>query len=395
MLSILYTFLIVLFPIISIYSLGILSFTLADGILILLTPLLFFSILRCKEGKIKIHKGICILVGAILLHLTIIILLGRGQDNNLSIILQTLRYCIYLLFVGIFVKDFFNVSLGLKFLKIVTIFSTIYLILQFILLKGFNFYLSGFIPGLPLNVEDLNNLEQLYTSNIINRPRSIFQEPAHYASYVLVYLGLTLFNNVSKEKYTALMITIGLILANSSTGLLTMAILLILYLFNYLSKIRKIEELLKYTAIVASIVILCILFSQTEIFKSFIDRTFVTGNATKGRLGTYTIIFNDVSLIGNGMKDFYMYLPGIPRLYYYFGIIGILVFLIISVQLLLKKTGYRRIIVFILLISTIGTEIILGRYIVLYLPFILGKNEFKSKKKIRVLVEWRRKRWIQ
>ncbi|MCM2590891.1 hypothetical protein NDQ53_16435 [Rossellomorea marisflavi] len=233
MLKKIYTSLLILFVILSLYSIGLTTFTLADAFLLFLFPIYFIDLYRKKT--LNIHVPLTLVSFYIILHMLVILFIY----NDFEIFMPTMRFVGYLLFFALFVRSYFDLSLGWRLLKITSIISTIFLIVQFFLMNYFNFYLSGFVPGIPLVNNELSLLgDQLYLNNI-NRPRSFFQEPAHYASFVLVYFCISLFFDFKANKFGLIFIGVGLIVSGSLTGILTAAGLIILRSMITIIKLPK------------------------------------------------------------------------------------------------------------------------------------------------------------
>jgi hypothetical protein len=375
----LYTWIVILFVPLSLYKINILTLTLADAMVVCFLMIYFLGILANQTRSIIINKHLFLISLFIFVHALIIIFLNHS-GIQIDLIMRTLRFEVYLIFVALFSKKYFDTGLGLKLLKYISLFSSLFLILQFIMMNFGNYYLSGYIPGLPLVSESLYDLSQQFARGYSNRPHSIFQEPAHFASYVLLYFGITLFGDYQKEKLTLITIGIALVLAGSSTGILTGIVLIILWIGKLLRGINNSKKLLGFTLTLVFLSLFAIVFIKTPNFDNFLNRTFASGTATTGRLGNYGEVFlNDntslkTKLIGQGMVDYDDYIPAIPRIYNYFGLIGLLTFIVYSVINWFKKSGYRKIALLILLVSTIGTEIIFGYFAVLYLAFIIDNR---------------------
>ncbi|MBY0013627.1 hypothetical protein [Paenibacillus typhae] len=383
MLTKIYTWIVLLFVPLTIYKINILTFTLADALLILAMPFLLIDMLMIKKrANINIH--ILIVTFGIFAHMLILVFFNHSEFQN-DTLMRTLRYISYLLFIAVFAREYFNVRLGLKLLRIISVLSSVYLIIQFILLNYFNYYLSGFLPGLPLSSESLDEIIRRYSLGYSKRPTSIFQEPAHFSSYVLLYFGILLFDDTKKQKNELILIGIAIILSGSSTGILLAIGLLLLWTVRSLKNLNNLNKILNYVILIAFIGFCFLLFTKTQIFNSFIERTFENRTATTGRLGNYKDVFYayDISLvqqiIGHGMLKYDEYIPSIPRIYFYFGGSGLLLFCLYSLRYLIIKKGYKRISLIILLVSTLGTEIAFGSFMLLYLPFIIDLNSNKDK----------------
>jgi hypothetical protein len=244
-----------------------------------------------------------------------------------------------MLFLALFVNEYFDLQFGWKLLKAVSIFSTLFLLLQYILMKFANYYLSGFIPGLPLAVDSLNSVSREYYLGYLNRPRSIFQEPAHYASFVLLYFGIALFLNYKKEKWGLMLTGIGLVISGSSTGILTEIGLLILWIGRLTKDILSRNKRYKAAAALFVTALSGLIIVNTNAFKYDLSRMQDSSSSINGRFGNYSRIFTLKNssasgiLFGHGMNDFEGYIPAIPGIFLYFGAVTLMIFILCNIHI--------------------------------------------------------------
>ena len=166
-----------------------------------------------------------------------------------------------------------------------------------------------------------------------------------------------------------------MILSTSGTAIF---LVIIIYLIYFVKNFKLI--LSKYAKqiilVTAAIVIILFIYSKTEHFQLFINRTFINGDSTEARFENYDLIFNDNSIstikkiFGNGILKIDDYIPSIPRIYFYFGVVGMIYFSFIFSKNLLKLRGVNWIATLILFILMFPTELFFGNFILLYAPFI-------------------------
>lgn len=104
------------------------------------------------------------------------------------------------------------------------------------------------------------------------------------------------------------------------------------------------------------------------------------GKSSSDRFAGYSLLFeyrNFFSLLfGNGMKllegD---YLSGYLRLFYYFGITGVILFFYEILSGYKKHNQVGKILVWLFIVLNIGTEVALGPFLIIYSSFILTSNE--------------------
>ena len=128
-------------------------------------------------------------------------------------------------------------------------------------------------------------------------------------------------------------------------------------------------------------------YFQTDSFQTFVSRTFIEKDSTNGRFGNFIGAFTEEKnsfavLFGEGIYKISdtkkeKYITSIPRIYKYFGIIGFMLFLILSIFCFAKLRGisiYSWIILFMICFSS---EILFNILVIIYLPFIVKgeKNE--------------------
>ena len=145
------------------------------------------------------------------------------------------------------------------------------------------------------------------------------------------------------------------------------------------------RTIINITVVMALIAIILPMYMQTESFKIFFERTFVNENSSiDGRFENYGMVLeetNTINLIfGRGtFAEIDGYIPALPRIYFYYGIIGMIYFIIRSARNFIKLKGTQFASWLVLFILIFPTELIFGYLIMVYMPFIIkGENERKS-----------------
>lgn len=361
-----FTFIIILFPILSIYGIGLGTFTLGDFALSLICIIALFETLVRKTCKISLSFlifGLYIVIDYIFCKAFI--------DLHNDVLMRTMRYTFYIFVLALFVKDYFNPKIGLKIYYIISLLSICMMILQTLSWLFANKYIPGYLPGLPIMREELVTFSEAGKMDSLGllRPRSFFGEPAHYCQYLLGTTCFILFNK-KESIWIISLFAIGIILSISSTGILCLAFLLILY------SLKNWKKFIIYFPI---IIISAILIYNTDYIQSFITRM-GDGKSTSDRFAGYSLLTQstDLSLIlfGRGMQTLTgEYLSGYMRLYYYFGIIGLLLFLITIFSGYLKHSNVIKILIWLFIILNIGTEVALGPFLLLFASFIITNDE--------------------
>ena len=375
MLKKIFTTILITFPITNVYSTGIMGVTIADVLLIGIILFLIIDIIK-KRKKIKIHKTLGIVSVYIILQLLVIAL--NPPNNFIEIIMSSIRLLLYYLTLAIFTKSYFDINFALSLYRKVAIFACFFLFLQIIAEQLIGIYMPGTIPGLPI-AEGLMEFNIEKESGSLGRARSIFLEPSHFAIYIVLILGIDLLNEEKINKKRIIVYTLGLLMSGSSTAIIMVAIIYLLY---FLKNMRKYSLKKIFIFLIVMIFIGCLMpiYTNTESFKTFYDRTFVRGNATEGRFGNYSTTFKELRVWGNGLfvdNETDGYLSAFERIYVYFGIIGLTFFVILSIKNFINLKGIQWTTWVILFILIFPTEIIFGRFILLYEPFIINEDERK------------------
>ena len=381
-----FTLLIVLFPILSIYNTGISTLTFADIILFMLLP--FFSIHLVKKNKNKsIKVSLELLIISVLIFLQML-LYSLFNISETSSVLTTLRVLLYYMTLAIFVKELFNIKWGIRYYTIVSLFASILYIIQFISLKVFNIFIPGTLPGFSTSADVYNSIMRAgeWTSNAYARPRSLFAEPSHFAVYVSLCLAILLLQNQKKNWKIIIPITIAMLISGSGMAI---ALCFIAYLMFFIKNAYKISKKKILYAICAIIIICPFLFyyTKTESFNIFFDRTFIEKDSTEGRFGNFidSFDFNKKTyevIFGEGMYKIadvegQDYITSIPRIYTYFGIVGMIIFTFLSIKNFIKLRGINFISWFMLFVIAFASEILFHNMMFVFIPYIKKKKNYE------------------
>lgn len=363
--SYIFTGVIILFPILSIYGIGLGTFTLGDFFLTLSCFICFLY----RSDKISINISYLFFVIYIFINF---IFIKAFETLTPDVTMRTLRYAFYVFVIACFVNKNFNYEFGKKFFYIICILSILMMGIQTLSWLFFHKYIQGYLPGLTILRDDLVTFSEggKVDSLGLLRPRSFFGEPAHYCQYLLGYICFLLFDKKHNNYWLIGFFSLGIILSVSSTGILCLGFLLFIF------SIKNWKKLLIY----APIVILILYFIYySEYFQGFLIRM-ENGKSSSDRFAGYSLLFeyrNFFSLLfGNGMKllegD---YLSGYLRLFYYFGITGVILFFYEILSGYKKHNQVGKILVWLFIVLNIGTEVALGPFLIIYSSFILTSNE--------------------
>lgn len=327
------------------------SFSFAEGISLAYIFMAIFSmyfiiiyIIKNKK-KVEIHSIglICFLFMISLLVFLVFPERLTFQSNFVTYVLKLLLWGIILCFP---IKEIVEKEYFLKCIVRISIISTIYLFIQFIMSTFFSVNLSNvFNLGIISNTGDLSLLNTY-------RSASFFGEPAYYSTYVLCTLSILLLGNINIKHKNLLIIifAIGILLSTSTAGIY---MLLVLFLFYCIKNRKRKKLILASFVIIPTVLIITLNFNSIlkhfgnfgSILTSTLEKP--THYSTLSRVGGSFDYLKNLSnvdkLIGWGVGNEYIYLGvestyinSIARLIIQFGYIGAFAFFIFMLTYLKK-----------------------------------------------------------
>lgn len=380
------TFILCSAPILSRYASPIPQATLTEFFILIALPWLI--IIRLKKGQ-----SICVWkeAGTFLLWCLIEILfalIGLKGEMLTDAVGSTLRLVIVYIAIYIIIPNEVDPYFSRKTVRFWSLVLSIYGLAQVVAVR-FGIVLTTYLPFLsPFGGEkttDIIMYDQVHRYNLVFRCRSLMSEPAMLCTYLVIGIFLELFINIKDTRFKrsrcySVLYTITAFISRSSTGImLCMAVWVIYYIYSTGKATRKtLYQNLVIGGAVAAIGIVVVTVSG--IWEYFINRTFqgtisVDGLMNSTRFRDLAAIFKNSDtiqgvLFGGGLVDIEQYLPGFPRLYYAFGLVG----LGIAVLMLLKIYKYgnkiTKLLTVVYSVLNIGTEIIIGPFAMVYMVFL-------------------------
>lgn len=377
-----FTLVLVLFPILYIYDSGILTLSLADIILIAILPLLITDMI-IKKKTIKINVFLFFFTLFIFSQILIYYLFNITTADA---VMTTFRLVLYYAVISFFVYEYFDYNKGIKYIKICATLSAIFWLIQYVLFDYFGIFLQGTLPFFKTQVDEYNYImnNHAWSSFAYTRPRSFFAEPSHFAVYEALGLLMLLFKFNSKDKIPTIIVALSMLLSGSGMAITLITLIAIIYFFNNAKKITY-NKIIIFTLIILCCVGLLPIYTKTETFQLFFDRTFISKDSTNGRFGN----FIDAFTVNRNFREFFIgdgiykiadisgqkYITSIPRIYTYFGLIGLIVFILLCISNFYKLNGVRKYTWILLFAISFASEILFHSFILLYLPFIIKKEE--------------------
>lgn len=368
--------LLVIQPILVMYSIPGLFGTFSDYVMILVFEVLFLEYLLHKKFKMDEIEFIGLMF-IVYIFLNFMVNVNFSTETSKELIYM-LRTCIYYSVSVVFVKEYFDINIAYKTYKYVSIFATCWLILQYISMNFWHLYIPGSIEMFVkrtdlLNQRDYLNYVQFY------RPCSIFAEPAHYATFVVGFLGINIVLDCknSGRTFVNLFLTFGIMLSGSTTGI---AICLFAWGYYAWEKFKGRKVTLKMLFLVIGAMLSLIVLLNTNSFNILITRTFKSNSAASGRFSNVTSIFEGDNffsmLMGYGsyytkITDEYGWLPGYPLIYKCYGVIGIVFVVSLFLMICKKRKRESRVLLIIFAVLNLGTEVITTAFLLLFIPFMV------------------------
>ena len=370
-----YVLAILLLPIMFQYSIGIATVTWGDALLAFSAFLLVIT----NRQKLMLSKAMLVLSGLVLISL-LIKQFARGSVPQ-AILFTSLRYLFYLLAASLIPTVLGETDFAAKSYRLISLFVSVFLLLQVVAMMVFDTYLSGVILSFPLTDKSLHAYPALMQTLKVKRYMSVFGEPAHFATYVLGYLVVHFSTYKKKSLYgflIAVLISLSIVLSTSITGMLILAGLWLLWLFKGFSV--KYVSRRKVIFIILLTIVILLLLSQTEAVKYLLNRRVFEKQAAGRFIGFGYVIdyFKSASLLellfGSGMDDIghTVYLAGFPRMMFYFGIIGSFLFVITLAYMFYHGSDVNRKVILVVVALSLGTEMVFSSFILPYLLFVIS-----------------------
>jgi len=377
----LYTILLISFPILFLYRIGFSTVTFGDFLLLLFN---FIFLLRSFLGEKNSFFP------NLLPFFIYIIIITFFSDISIETLFRTLRYIFYLFNIIFLVKSHFDYVFGIKIYRFISLLSTLFLYIQIFFYKIFGLYIPGVILNINIIPPDLYNYESVFYSAQVKRFMSFFEEPSHFAIYILGYITILLFFKKKNSKikksfiFELLFLSIGIVLSTSILGFLVLIALFCIWFINFLFNTKK--NFIKILFLILVLILGIVLISQTTAF-NYITNLEIIDKQGGGRFRGYRLLFNlnnskyILNIFGRGMVnvDYNFYLASYPLMVYYFGFVGLFLFIMafipyfkniqlnISTSLLICVFGI-----------SLGSEILLGRFILVFLPLIIKKLNYAN-----------------
>lgn len=363
-----YTTIVVMLPILSVYASGIPGFTLGD--ITLAGAFLIFLLDVLNQKKIFVAKTtrplFSLILAIIVLSMISLFLQGvliyneKVSASSGDILIRIVRRVFYYGMVPLVSSKWFNYNQAKSQIKVLGILATVTILAQYVLYYVFHYVLKGFLPFLLVYHDNYMTNDYVSLYGKMFRPTGYLLEPAHMSRYMIISLVFFLFDKSNQMKKTsqslinAVVVMIGIGLTTSGIGIIISAVVWGLWVAVWISSNRNKVSLNKI-AIMVFLLILFVILSQTDVAQSVfyrVNNTDLTNVNTAGgaRFRGYLQYFNlqfIYKIIGMGYGTtpntaLVTWFSGASYVLYGIGFIGFLVCIFIFVKIFLmvnNRTG--------------------------------------------------------
>ena len=359
------------------------------------------ALIRLGMHKIKVNNGFLLLI---------IYGLYASIIHGITIVNVMREMAQIIVFLAV-INDLFNIKKLKSYYRIIAIFATILIILQY-----FCFYILDFHIQLVdislLNPKNSQWFDLVRTGMIgvtgsllsFYRPSAFFLEPSHFAIYCIPVIVTTLFSQTGderSERLIALFVSIGILFSTSGMGIGMVVICWAVYLgffYGQNGKVRTIQlkKLFSRRSIALMLLfllILAILYITVPIFQKSVARIFfseraaglsaiegrtATGLRSLGMLqGIRTLIgFGDIYDIADWNMSTFFFVT------FKFGVIGMVLYYSFYIYSFFKLKREAQFMTGAFLILSLFTVHMFGAYYKMYYTILIlfGYVQYKQEK---------------
>lgn len=390
-LPVIYTALVVALPLFSVYASGIAGFTMGDMLLLVFFIIRFADGIRTNSLRISRKTSAILSLVIAIPVITIVSILGQSSIDSYSIIIRIVRRLFYYLSVIIVSSEWFLEAQAEKNIVVLGKIGALYLFLQYLAYYGAHTVLHGYLPFLRVYHENYSQIDyqQLY-SNMF-RPTSFLLEPAHISRYLIVPLVVVLFGRDRKNKWIwAITISAAILASTSGTGLISVAIVWLLWILDGMfakggKRVPAYYLLIYIVVIIAAAIALNNSVVQSSIFRIANTNLFNINTAGGARFRGYVQYFQlDFwhKIVGMGYGStpdtaLVTWFSGASYMLYGTGIIGFLICILMFIRLFIRgRSRVSRVLCIIFAFLFFVDDCFMSHVAVLFLSFIcLSEND--------------------
>lgn len=388
-----YTFIIIFFPILSIYRSPIAAIDLGTFLMCIVGV----TVMLNKACAIELQRRLLPLILYVVVITSISVFSVSLYSSSAIILMRMLRFVILLGIFSFCNKEYFDFDYGVHLLQKLTIVASIYLIIQFFVYAASGHILPNFIPGLT-KIQGLMQSNTLSEYANFYRPTSFFLEPSSFVYFAALMLICSLFlqeyTKIRNKNITAILITVAIILSTSGQGFIVLVVAWGCWFLKLLIQKRFDRPKIFKTIGVFIIMLITIpIIMRSEVITNTLGRIFVEDpnkmSAIDARSGGYDM-FNNLSLfrkivgMGFGNLPDNMYFSSIADILFTLGIIGLIIVLVIYLKLFISGKMFQKMLCIVSIVLMFGGGLFTATYLLFYLSFItyreFAMKNYKNKK---------------
>lgn len=256
------TFLIVIYPLLSVYGMSQISL----GMVLMFFIIIGYALLN---RKIKFCWPRYYWLYFVYMMITRVLFSNSVSVNSLF----SLSFVTFSILLGVAIP-YFNLEYGIKLYKKIVLLSSIFFFVQEIMFNLLGFRISGIIPFLPLNIpQNISTFEFIQLNMYFERSSSFFLEPAHFSQFIIPLFAIELFNEKKYINFYTSIIFLDIVLLRSGTGLILLSLIVIVKIFYELVRVAFIKKILAIVLLLPVFFLGIVTYVNSEYGKSIIERS--------------------------------------------------------------------------------------------------------------------------
>lgn len=374
------TLLLSLFTMLQVYFVSIsgIYLSLASVLLIALLPL---CILRINLSNIKFDYTSLLFFCYIFIHFVLFVM--TNVSNN-GAIRSTINFLLVLFVLSIIVPNIYDRDLGRQLLIFLSVASSVFLIIQFMFLHGFDIYISGQVTFLDYRTSVMGHV----------RPFSFFNEPSAFGLYNAFGLATVFYSEDMKKKKKLVYLSIisfALLLSLSTTSI---GLLLLVWSKWVLSRVKtkkvKISTIFLFSLFLSIFLFLGWSFNifhtiYEHSIAGLISRNYAGGLTRRIGNLSYAWQYHNSTLktfFGVGIVDLDNFIPAFARVYIYYGLFGYLILVSFFNRVFMTSNEYCRTLILIALAAAFFSDSIFGIQMLIYMPLVISYKNGSRRKRL-------------
>lgn len=379
-----FSVLLVLMPILQLYGFVQLPFVTFSEYAVIV----FVIIVLIKDRSWWVESSFVPLMAYLLVQPLILMFYADKTSDMVDATGTAWKLAVYIFVLCFIAKKYLKKEYFIKTIRIIGVFSSIYGIAQFALGTFMKISLSPYLPLLPvIRTGLLEQQNEWMKLNWIIRARAWFSEPSTFSIFLLLAIMVELLI-AKRDKFSwwrCILYAVGIFVSTSSTGTVGLIFIVASYIVMHPGIFAKRITKKILCMILFLLPVGFFILIRSGYIEYFWNHLFANGQGLSSQSH-----FSDVEeiikmksslleiIFGHGMQDAGGYLPGWIATYYGIGILGVMLYVWGFCKLFFKVSKNLKIFVMIFVALNIGTEIMLGTYLILYMAPVLNNEKKRS-----------------